>query len=420
MTTINTKILLEKSKKFLNIIDQLYASPPEVVIKRIADLVSEHNKWCMGESLLFSSPGRIEVAGNHTDHNNGAVVAAAVSVDTLACVTPSDDNWIIIKSKGYADVIVGIDDLEYHEEEKGTSHAMVRGILRCYADRGYKIGSFSATTVSDVFKGAGMSSSASFEVLVTEILNVLYNDGKIAAMERASISQFAENIFFGKPSGLMDQAAIALGGINYIDFENPTAPYVRKLNFIFDDIMPVVINCGGDHCNLTENYAAIKSDMESIAKFYGKDKLRQVNETTFRHNIKTLKQRFSGRAILRALHFFEEHARSKKIAAAVASVEKKEFLSLINASGLSSYKKLQNIYPEGDPQEPVALALAIVESTEGVVASRVHGGGFAGTILTFVEKTSLDAFVRSMDLIFGSENVFAVKIRRHGAIKIDL
>ncbi|MDR2266720.1 MAG: galactokinase [Christensenellaceae bacterium] len=420
MTTINSKILLEYNAKFMKIAAELYSTPISTVSSRFSKLIAAHSEWCLGESYIFSSPGRIEIAGNHTDHNNGMVVAAAISLDTLAAVTTSNESKIIIKSSGFPDVVVDIHDLEYREDERGTANALVRGVLNSFVVKGYKIGAFSATTVSDVIKGAGVSSSAAFEILTTEILNILYNDGKISPIERASISQFAENVFFGKPSGLMDQAAIALGGISFIDFENPTAPIIKKLNWPFDDVSAVVINCGGDHCDLTQNYASIKSDMESIAKYYGETKLRRIRKASFYRDIKVLKNKFSGRAILRAIHYFEENERVENIVSAIKENNATDFFNLVNASGLSSYTKLQNIYPEGDPSEPVALALAIVARAEGVLASRIHGGGFAGTILTFIDNNYKEDFIKHMCAIFGDANVFDIKIRKQGAIKLDL
>lgn len=418
MANKNTKKLLSENTKLKTLLSEIYNCPQESALERIEKLVERHTSECDGEFMLFSSPGRIEVIGNHTDHNNGKVVAAAVTVDTLAAVTPTIEREIIVHSEGYPDVYVNIDDLTEYKEEYGTSHALVRGVLKGFAERGYNIGGFTATMTSSVFKGAGMSSSASYEVLVTEILNDVYNGGKIDAVTRAIISQYAENVYFGKPSGLMDQTAIALGAVSYIDFKDVKNPVVKKLDWNFSDVSVVVINCGGDHCDLTENYSAIRSEMEAVAKCFGEEKLRFVSEDTFFAAIPQLKGKVSGRAILRAMHFFEENKRVEALAAAIQNGEEQTALNIISASGTSSLNKLQNCYAEGDSSEPIPLALQIAKSFDGVVAERVHGGGFAGTILTFVKNEARDAFVAYSKRLYGEENVFVVNIRPYGAIRI--
>jgi len=344
-------------------------------------------------------------------------VAAAVTVDSLAAVTKTNDNIITVKSKGYEDVSVDVTDLEIKPEEKGRSHSLVRGVVKGFRDRGYAVGGFTATTTSDVFKGAGMSSSASFEVLISQILNEFYNHCLIRPVERAIISQYAENVYFGKPSGLMDQSAIALGGISFIDFKDEKFPVVKKLDFKFDGVSAVVINCGGDHSDLTKCYAEIKSDMEAVARFFGEKKLRSVDEKAFYSSFKQLYEATGGRAVLRAKHFFDEDARVLALVKAVKRADEAGFMKIINASGRSSSEYLKNLYPEGDGKMPVPFGLAAVEKM-GVLASRVHGGGFAGTILVFVKTADLKNFVNKANKIFGKENVYAVGIRKEGAAKI--
>ena len=390
MAILYDKKSLLENKKFLAAAEEIYACDVEKSAERVESLVAEHIKSVNGETLIFSSPGRIEVCGNHTDHNNGKVLAAAVSVDLLAAVTPLKERKIVVKSMGYPVVEVDIDDLEPKKEEEGTSYALVRGVCRALKDRGYALGGFYATTVSDVFKGAGMSSSASFEVFVAEVENALYNGGVISAVEKAIVSQYAENVFFGKPSGLMDQSAIALGGVSYIDFIDPAAPEVEKLNWEFDDTTVFVVNCGGDHCELTPQYAAIRTEMEEVAALFGQEKLRFVDAGEFYTSIPAIKDKVSGR------------------------------YALIVASGESSYKKLQNCYAEGDHSEPIPLALALCESYDGVRAFRVHGGGFAGTVLAFVDNDAKEEFNEYMGNIFGKENVYMLKIRNSGAVMLDL
>ncbi|MBQ9115047.1 MAG: galactokinase [Clostridia bacterium] len=420
MAILYDKKSLLENKKFIKTASALYGGNVEKAAERYSQLVSAHRENIDGEIIFYSASGRIEVCGNHTDHNNGKVLCAAVSVDLLACVTPLDEQKIVVKSLGYPVVEVDISDLSIHEEEKGGSFALVRGVCKAFKDRGYNIGGFYATTVSDVFKGAGMSSSASFEVLVSAILDNLYNGDSISAVEKAIISQYAENVYFGKPSGLMDQSAIALGGVSFIDFKDPSAPVVEKLDWNFDDTTVFVVNCGGDHCNLTPQYAAIREEMEAIAKEFGEEKLRFVNEDEFYMSIPSLKDKFSGRAILRAMHYYEENERVELLLEAIRSGDEELAYDIISASGISSYQKLQNCYAEGDPSEPIPLALALCGALEGVMAYRVHGGGFAGTILAFVENDSADDFHDFMAHTFGDSNVYRLKIRNEGGTRLDL
>ena len=420
MAILYDKKSLLENNKFIKTANALYGGNVEKAAERYENLVNAHRENVEGEIIFYSASGRIEVTGNHTDHNNGKVLCAAVSVDLLACVTPLAEEKIVVKSLGYPVVEVDIRDLDIHEEEKGGSFALVRGVCKAFKDRGYKIGGFYATTVSDVFKGAGMSSSASFEVLISAILDNLYNGDTISAVEKAIISQYAENVYFGKPSGLMDQSAIALGGVSYIDFKDPANPQVEKLDWDFDDSTVFVVNCGGDHCNLTPQYAAIREEMEAIAKEFGEEKLRFVNEDEFYMSIPELKNKFSGRAILRAMHYFEENERVELLREAIRSGDEDLAYDIISASGISSYQKLQNCYAEGDPSEPIPLALALCGALEGVLAYRVHGGGFAGTILAFVDNECADDFHEFMAHTFGDANVYRLKIRNEGGTRLDL
>ena len=350
MAILYDKKSLLENKKFLDRVSELYTASPEDAAQRVENLVSRHRisfGSAADEVVLFSAPGRIEIAGNHTDHNNGKVLAAAISVDLLGAVSPSEEPKIVVNSIGYPSVSVDLTDLEPKEREQGDSAALVRGIARAFKDRGYNIGGFVATTTSDVFKGAGMSSSASFELFVAEVLNDFYNGGVVSAVEKAIISQYAENVYFGKPSGLMDQSAISIGGVSYIDFMDAGAPVVEKLGWDFPELI-YVVNCGGDHCNLTANYAAIMQEMRLIASEFGADKLRFVDKNEFYASVGRLRKKYSGRAILRAMHYFEENERVDALKDAIASRDGREAYALINESGMSSQLKLQNCYPEGD------------------------------------------------------------------------
>lgn len=420
MAIANAKKLTINPIALAKVANKIYLAPLPDVLKRFDALLTTHAAKIGGNPLLYSSPGRIEIIGNHTDHNHGKVLCAAISLDTLAAVAPSEDKIVEIYSKGYPPVKVDLQDLTIKESEQGTSEALVRGVAQAFRERGYKIGGFKATTISQVFKGAGVSSSAAFEVLVAEIFNDLFNNGKISPMEKALCSQYAENVYFGKPSGLMDQSAIALGGVSYIDFQDLGKPKVKGVKWTFEDLGIVIVNSGGDHAHLTPHYAQIREEMESIAAHFRANNLREVNKRQFYANIMGLAQKYQERAVLRAIHFFEENARVDAISKAIARGEKEAFCSLISASGDSSYKLLQNCYPAGESIQPIPLALALCAKLPGVRASRVHGGGFAGTVLNFVDADKVDAFVRQANKLFGKDNVFAIKIRKEGTCRLEV
>ena len=423
MAILYDKKSLLENKKFVETVSSIYTVAPEEAADRVEALVNEHKRSFgadAADTVLFSAPGRIEVVGNHTDHNNGKVIAAAISVDLLGAVSETKDNKIVVNSIGYPSVSVDITDLEPKEDEKGDSAALVRGIVKAFVDRGLNVGGFIATTTSDVFKGAGMSSSASFELFVAEVLNSFYNGGVVSAIDKAIISQYAENVYFGKPSGLMDQMAISVGGASYIDFKDPKAPLVEKMHWPFENDMSVfVVNCGGDHCNLTPNYAAIMTEMRAIAGEFGQEKLRFVDKGEFYSSIGALKDKYSGRAILRAMHYFEENERVDEMKQAIADEDPDLACELITESGFSSMTKLQNCYPEGDFSEPIPLALSLTQEYAGTYAYRVHGGGFAGTILAMVAPDA-EEYGDYMGLIYGAENVHKLKIRDTGAMRLDL
>lgn len=367
--------------------------------------------------VFYSSPGRIEVCGNHTDHNNGKVVCASINVDTIACVTPCEGK-VVINSVGFSPIEVDLNDLDKKEEEYGKSVALVRGILSYFKQRCFNYGGFCATTTSDVFRGAGVSSSACFEVLICEILNVMYNEGKVDIVAKAKASQYAENVYFGKPCGLLDQCAISFGGVSYIDFKS-----IRKLKFNsvdwgFDDLSIVLTNTGGDHADLTDQYAAIRGEMEEVASLFGAKKLREVEEKEFYSKIPEIQKKTSGRAILRAMHFYSENRRVDSCAKAVKYQYRTKFINVINESGLSSYLTLQNCYPLGDVAQRIPLAINLSKRIDGVKAVRVHGGGFAGTIIAYVEKSKCENYVEKMREVFGKENVFPISVRNVGACKV--
>jgi len=407
------KETLLQSTSFNEEAKNLYNTPVDILAERYSSLTEGMD----GKVYLFSSPGRTEIIGNHTDHNHGKAIGGSVAIDIACAVMKWDKNIVTVESEGFAPFSANLDDLTVDESKYGTSEALLKGILKGMSDHGYKIGGFFARMQSDILKGAGISSSAAFELLLCQIINSLYNDEKISFTECAIIGQFAENVYFGKPSGLLDQLTIARGGISFMDFKKPF-PDSCSAEWHFDNLWLVIINCGGDHCNLTGEYAAIRQEMNSVASFFGKQVLEEVDEREFYENIIAVRNKFGGRAVLRAIHFFDETNRVQKAKEVLAAGDKEAFLSLINKSGLSSYTLLQNCYPAGDVDQSVPFALAMVQRDPAVVASRIHGGGFAGTILTFVESSDKDTYVQRMVALFGKENVFPTTIRKKGATLI--
>ena len=371
---------------------------------------------------LFSAPGRTEVGGNHTDHNHGRVLAASVNLDALALVAAGDDNIIRVKSEGHEMNVVELSDMSVNPDEKGRSTALVRGVCAGFISRGYKVGGFSAVTSSDVLSGSGLSSSAAFEVLLGTILNHLYNDGKVSAVEIAQIAQYAENEYFGKPCGLMDQTACSVGGFVTIDFDEPSSPIIEKLSFDFDSCghSLCITDTRASHADLTDEYAAVRSEMEAVAAVFGKKVLRDVDFKEFFSIIARVRETVSDRAVLRAIHFFEDNARVLYEVEALDSGDFDAFKNLVIESGQSSYMYNQNVFSCKQPlSQPVSLALAVSEQLlKGSGAWRVHGGGFAGTIQAFVPDSKLCEYKSAMDSIFGEGCCNVLRIRAHGGVRL--
>lgn len=366
---------------------------------------------------LFSSPGRIEIVGNHTDHNAGKVLAAAVNVDTVAAVSPREDGVIEVKSEDYPPMLVELSDVSFKASELGTSAALIKGVADFYMRAGVRVGGFSACMTSTVPRGSGMSSSSSFELMIAEILNVYYNSGSLDPVFKARASQYAENVYFGKPSGLMDQTAISVGGVNMIDFRDFECPEFENAKWSFDDLDIFVAATGGDHSDLTDDYAAIPAEMKAVAEAMGGKLLRDIDPAAFYAAEDGLRSSLSPRALLRAEHFFEENVRVEQAAAAIASGDEKAFLDAVNASGVSSAVKLQNLRSSrGD--RALEDALDFAGTLDGVAAKRVHGGGFAGTILLFVRKASSCAVKDALIRRFGADNVFELSVRSSGATRV--
>lgn len=385
-----------------------------------AERYSSLTEGLTGDITFFSSSGRTELIGNHTDHNNGFVLAAAVDLDTVAAVVKTDKREITVNSFGYPAFTVSLDDLAVRKNEYGMADSLVRGVLKGFSDRSYKIGGFTANTHSRIFKGAGVSSSAAFELLICEILNVLYNDGRMDFVERAIISQYAENVYFGKPSGLMDQLTASRGGVSFMDFKNTKMPKSKSVAWTFDDIALVITNCGGDHCNLTAEYTEIREDMDKVARFFGKKVLRNVSAKKFSESYDDILGGVGGRAALRAKHYFEENKRVIKAVSALEKGKKKEFLKLIGQSGYSSKEQLQNCFAKNDDWQSLMFGLKISEDIKSVKAVRVHGGGFAGTMLAMLDIGDADKYIEYMSGIFGAENLFKLSIRPKGTVQVEV
>jgi Galactokinase len=373
---------------------------------------------------LFSVPGRSEISGNHTDHNHGCVIAASVNLDIIAVAAVSDTNVIRIKSAGFDEDIVDLADIKPDELYFFTSRAVIAGMCGGFDNRGFNYGGFDAYTTSNVLKGSGLSSSAAFEVMVGNILNHFYNDGKIDAPEIAKISQYSENVYFGKPCGLMDQTACAVGGFVTIDFNDPTKPIIEKLDFDMtaQGYSLCIVDTGGNHADLNDDYASIPSEMKKIASYYGQEHLRGLTYTDIMSRISEFRGNVSDRAILRSLHFIEENDRVAVQVEALKNGDLDKFLDGVTASGNSSYKKLQNIFTVKNVEEQgLSLALAIAENVLGdkETACRVHGGGFAGTIQAFMPNEIVAEFTEAMNSVFGDGACIKLNIRPYGAIKIN-
>ncbi|NLG25098.1 MAG: galactokinase [Clostridiales bacterium] len=376
---------------------------------------------CRGLRFL-SAPGRTEIAGNHTDHNHGRVLAAAVDLDTLAAATPSDDGRVVLYSEGFARPFeVDLGDLSPRPAERETSSALIRGVAARMASLGYRVGGFRACATSTVLKGSGLSSSAAFEVLICAIFDALYNGFTVDAQLRARIAQYAENEYFGKPCGLMDQMASSVGGLVAIDFGAEPAD-VRAMSFDFAarGYALAVVSAGGEHGNLTAEYAAIPGEMREVARLLGKTVLRDLPQNAVMDNLARLKGAVSDRAILRALHFADENERVLALTGALARGDVAGFFGGIIASGESSWMLLQNLYVPGGDNQEMALALEMSRRLlRGKGAWRIHGGGFAGTILAFVPLDDFAEYAAQMDAVFGAGAVARLNIRSEGAALVE-
>lgn len=375
------------------------------------------------EIRLFSAPGRTEIGGNHTDHQHGCVLAAGLNLDVVAAVKQTGTNEVRIQSKGYPMDVIKLDDTEPRKEEFDRASALIRGVIRKISDMGYKISGFDAYTVSNVLKGSGMSSSAAFEVLIGTVINGLFCNNEIDAVEIAKIAQYAENVYFGKPCGLMDQMASSVGSVVAIDFENTDLPIVKKVDFDFSKTgySLCIIDSGANHADLTDEYAAITVEMRMVANYFNKDFLREVDPQEFFKNLSGVREALKNdRAIIRAMHYFNESQRAVDEAQALEDNDFERFLDIVKKSGYSSYMYLQNIYAASQPtNQAVSLVLALCDEFLGENgAYRVHGGGFAGTVQAFVPNDMTEEFKTQIEAVIGEGMCHILSIRPVGGVEI--
>lgn len=374
------------------------------------------------EVNIMSAPGRTEVCGNHTDHNNGKVLAASINLDAIAVVSKNDDNIIRVKSKGHKMNVVDLNDLVPNEANFGSSTTLVQGVAATIKNLGYTVAGFDACTTSDVMGGSGLSSSAAFEVLLGSVLSYMFNDGKISPVEIAKVAQYSENVFFGKPCGLLDQMASSVGTFVTIDFKSTKDPVIKKVDFDFSKLghSLCIVDTHGNHSDLTDDYAAVRTEMESVAQALGKNVLREVSYEEFFAALPELTGRVNDRAILRAIHFFNENKRVEKAVKCLESNDFEGFKQVIIESGRSSFMLNQNVYtPKNPTEQKLSLALAISkELLDGKGAWRVHGGGFAGTIQAFVPNDMLDTYKKTIEGVFGEGSCHVLIIRPVGGTQV--
>ena len=424
---------MEQCKNYLNSVEgekylsNLYgdsSSISTVQRRRYSDLLELfHSIFSENDHLsIISSPGRSEVGGNHTDHNGGRILAAAVDLDIVAIVARTDNDLIRVHSEGYPPSEVRISDLDVVKEERFTTSSLVRGIAARFRQLGLEIGGFDAAATSRVPKGSGLSSSAAYELLIATTLNDLYNQGQVDKVLLAKTGQYAENQYFGKPCGLMDQTTSAVGGFVTIDFKDFDYPVIRKVDFNFDrsGYSMVIVDTADDHADLSDEYQAIEKEMKSVAQVFGSRVLREISEEMVMENLSILRSKVSDRAVLRAIHFFQDDRRVVQQVEALESNDFARFLSLINKSGTSSWTLLQNCYSSKSIEHqgiPIALTASKALLKERG-AWRVHGGGFAGTIQAFVPNEALPLYIDKIEQIFGQGSCHIVRVRPEGAVKV--
>ena len=424
MDTKNIVKLIENGELDQKLID-IYVDEEQLEYQKeryINTIKTFEKHYGAGEVCIFSAPGRSEIGGNHTDHQHGKVLACAINRDAIAVVKRSDMEEIRLISDASEEIVVNLADLVIKEDEKGTTLSLIKGVLAGFLERSYRIGGFHAYVTSDVLIGSGVSSSAAFETLIGSILSGLYNEMSISSTDIAIIGQYAENVYFGKPCGLMDQMACSTGSLVYIDFKEPKAPVVEKISFDMENYgySLCITDTKGSHADLTDEYAAVPEEMKRVARYFEKEVLVDVSFESLMENMTEIREKTSDRCVLRALHFLAENKRVEKEVDALKSGNLTEFFVTVKASGDSSYKYLQNVYSVKDVhQQNVSLALALSEAVladNGVC--RVHGGGFAGTIQAFVKNEAVKEYQSYMNQVFGQDACSVFKIRNYGGLMV--
>ncbi len=372
---------------------------------------------------IISAPGRTEVGGNHTDHQHGRVLAGSVDLDIIGIVSANNDGIVRIKSEGFPQDNININELDAKDSELGRAASLVRGVINYCKEAGYIVSGFDAYTTNNVMRGSGLSSSAAFEVFIGSVVNFLFNDGSISPVDIAKIGQKAESIYFGKPCGLLDQSASALGGFTAIDFKDTANPIVEQVNFDLEShgYSLCVVNTGGSHANLTQDYADITLECKAVSEFFGERYLRDVDKEDFYNKIADVKEKCGDRAVLRAIHFFNEDERAELEKKALLNNDFDSFLKLINDSGNSSFKFLQNVYSNANVQEQgISLGIALTEQFlyDKKGACRVHGGGFAGTVQCFLPTEFINEYKTFIEGAFGAGSCYILKIRPFGGYEL--
>lgn len=414
-----------QSGKMDEILEEIYRDRECVVYQkeRYCKAVRKYEeRFGVDDVCIFSAPGRSEIGGNHTDHQRGEVLVAAVNVDAIAVAHKTDEPTVKVFSEGYGQVELDLNELEPCPQEHGTMIALIKGVLAGIQQREYQVGGFNAYITSDVLNGAGLSSSAAFETLIGVIQSGLYNDMKVPDLEIAQVGQYAENIYFGKPCGLMDQMASSVGNLVHIDFKDEKQPVVDKIDCDLSSFgySLCITDTKSSHADCTPEYAAVPNEMKAVASFFGKEVLRDVSKEELLTNIAKVRQNTGDRAILRAIHFVMENERVEKEVEALKNGDFAEFLQTVKASGESSFKYLQNVYMCKDIEHQnvsVALAISDVFLGENGV-SRVHGGGFAGTIQAFVKNEAVPFYKSNMENVFGEGTCNVYRIRKYGGMRV--
>lgn len=366
----------------------------------------------------FSSPGRIEILGNHTDHNNGLVMVSSIDLSIMAVASKNDSNFVCYASSEFPPIKINIDDLSFKEEEKGNSSSLIKGILFRMKELGYSIGGVNIYAISTIYRGAGISSSAAFEVLIAKILSYYYNEDQIKRVELAKIAQYAESNYFGKPCGLLDQMGIALGAVNYIDFKNQDRPYIKHLTSPVKNYDLILVNTLGSHSKLTPLFSKIREDMSSLSNYFNKTNLREVGGRDYFAKEKELKETFSNDVFLRGKHYFDENNRVRRALKACEDNDELTFLKCIDESGESSFYQLKNCYIENENEALPQALLFTKEFLQGKGASRLNGGGFAGTMTCFCPKERSEEYILAMEEKFGKGNVKKIALTRHGTRRV--